>query len=225
MFSFLSHAPTASCSYRPCGNTSCALSYYRQDKCWYRSGGNPQSCRYRSSCRGLALFLNREPSFFLWSTLVNPNLKGTVTLIQPTVIPCIINIVFLSSSGIQARRAEIPPKLSLLPVESSMRLFFKKPAIMFRTSPISSRRTLATRTSLSCSTRIPLSLTLKSSHTRLTPQAKVRGVWFYSSFEVSCDVYLFLDHRLLHFAQYTFTMSWLRNVMHLLSYSSTFMDI
>ena len=28
--------------------------------------------------QGLALFLNREPSFFLWSTLVNPNLMGTV---------------------------------------------------------------------------------------------------------------------------------------------------
>ena len=27
--------------------------------------------------QGLALFLNREPSFFLLSTLVNPNLKGT----------------------------------------------------------------------------------------------------------------------------------------------------
>ena len=28
--------------------------------------------------QGLALFLNREPSFFLWFTLVNPNLMGTV---------------------------------------------------------------------------------------------------------------------------------------------------
>ena len=41
---------------------------------------------------GLALFLNREPLFFLWSTLVNPNLMGTVALIQSTVISCIINI-------------------------------------------------------------------------------------------------------------------------------------
>ena len=49
--------------------------------------------------QGLALFLNREPLFFLWSTLVNPNLTGTETMIQPTVISCIINIVFLSSSG------------------------------------------------------------------------------------------------------------------------------
>ena len=57
--------------------------------------------------QGLALFLNREPSFFLWFTLVNPNLKGTVILIQPTVISCIINSVFPSSSGIQARRPEI----------------------------------------------------------------------------------------------------------------------
>ena len=52
--------------------------------------------------QGLVLFLNREPLFFLWSNLVNPNLMGTVTLIQPTVISCIINFVFLSSSGSQA---------------------------------------------------------------------------------------------------------------------------
>ena len=44
--------------------------------------------------QGLALFLNREHSFFLWSTLVNPNLMSTVILIQPTVISCIINTVF-----------------------------------------------------------------------------------------------------------------------------------
>ena len=173
--------------------------------------------------QGLAHFLNFEPSFFVWSTLVNPNLMGTVTLIQPTVISCIINIVFLSSSGIQARRAEILLTLSQLPVVSFMQLFFKKPAITFRTSLSSSLCAPATRTLLSCSIKTPLSLTQESSHTRLTPQAKVRGVWFYSSFEVPCDVHLFLDHRLLHFAQYTFTMSCLRNVMHPLSSSSAFM--
>ena len=32
-FSYLSHAPTASCLHHPCGNTSCALSNYRQEKC------------------------------------------------------------------------------------------------------------------------------------------------------------------------------------------------
>ena len=57
--------------------------------------------------QGLALFLNRVPSFFLWSTLVNPNLMGTVVLTQQTVILCIINFVFPSFNGIQARRAEI----------------------------------------------------------------------------------------------------------------------
>ena len=36
--------------------------------------------------QGLALFLNREPSFFFWSNLVNPNLNGTVVLTQLTVI-------------------------------------------------------------------------------------------------------------------------------------------
>ena len=84
--------------------------------------------------QGLALFLNREPSFFLWSTLVNPNLMGSVTVIQPTVISCIINFVFPSFNGIQARRAEILLTLSPLPVVSFMQLFFKKPVITFRTS-------------------------------------------------------------------------------------------
>ena len=84
--------------------------------------------------QGLALFLNRVPSFFLWSALVNPNLKGTVVLIQLTVISCIINSVFPFFNGIQARRAEIQPTLSPQPVASSMRLFFEKPVITSRTS-------------------------------------------------------------------------------------------
>ena len=139
-------------------NTFCALSCYLQEKCKYRPCGNPQSCRCRSSCRDWSFFLNLEPLSFLWSNLVIPNLMGKVILIQPTVISCIINIVFLSFSGIQARRAGTLLKSSRLLVESSMRLFFKKPVIMSRTSPISSLRTLATRTLLSFSTRTPLSL-------------------------------------------------------------------
>ena len=51
--------------------------------------------------QGLALFLNRVPSFFLWSTLVNPNLKDTVVLIQLTAISCIISTVSLFFSGTQ----------------------------------------------------------------------------------------------------------------------------
>ena len=68
--------------------------------------------------------------------------------------------------------------LSPQPVESSMRLFFRKPVIMFRTSPISSWRTLATRTSLSCSTRTPLSLTPQSLRSRPTLRAIIRGAWY-----------------------------------------------
>ena len=110
--------------------------------------------------QGLFLFLNREPSFFLWSTLVNPNLKGTMVLKQPTVRSCISYFVFPSFNGIQAWRAEILLTLSLLPVVSFMQLFFKKPAITFRTSLNSSLCALATRTLLSCSIKTPLSLTL-----------------------------------------------------------------
>ena len=130
------------------------------------------------------LFLNHRHWFFPWSNLGNPSLTGLVTLTQPTAISCIINSAFPFFSGIQARRAEILPTLSPLPVESFMRLF-KKPVIMFRTSPISSWRTPATRTSPSCSTRTPSSPTLRRLPSGKTPQAKVRGLWSYSSFEAS----------------------------------------
>ena len=149
--------------------------------------------------QGLGLFLNHGHWFFPWSNLGNPSLTGLVTLTQSTAISCIINSVFPFFNGTQARRAEILPTLSPLPVESSMRLFFKKPVIMFRTSPISSWRTLATRTSLSCSTRKPLSLTQKFSHSRPTLRAKVLGVWSCSLFEASWDVPLSPVHRLLLF--------------------------
>ena len=129
--------------------------------------------------QGLVLFLNREPLFFLWSNLVNPNLTGSVTLTQLTAISCIINTVSLFFCGIQDRPAGTPPILSRRPVDGFMRLFFKKPVILLSTSPISSLRTLATRTSPSGSTRTPSSPTLWFSPSRKTPQAKVRGVWSY----------------------------------------------
>ena len=113
----------------------------------------------------LALFLNR--SFFLWSSLGNQNLTGLVTLIQPTAISCIVNTVSLSFNGIQARREEILPTLSPLPVVSIMQLFFKKPVITSRTSLSSSLCAPAIPT-----IKTPLSLIQKFSQKRLTPQAK-----------------------------------------------------
>ena len=126
--------------------------------------------------QGLFLFLHRMLSFFLWSTLVNPNLKGTLVLILLTAISCIINSAFPFYNGTQARRVKILLILFPQPVGSSMRLFYRKPVIMFRTSLISLWRSPATRTSLSCSTRILLSLTLKLTHSRPTLRAKVPGV-------------------------------------------------
>ena len=67
-----------------------------------------------------------------------------------------------------------------------MRLFFKKPVITSPTSLISSLHTLATRTSPYCSTRTPSSPTLWLLPSRKTPQAKVPGVWSYSSSEACC---------------------------------------
>ena len=125
--------------------------------------------------QGLALFLNRVPSFFLWSTLVSPNLLGTVILVMTTVTLCTINFAFPSFTGIQAQRAKILPTLSPLPVVSFMQLFYKRPVITSRTSLISSLCPLAIRTLLSCSIKTPSNLILQFSHTRLTPQAKARG--------------------------------------------------
>ena len=76
--------------------------------------------------QGLFLFLNRVLSFFLWSTLVNPNLKGTLVLIQLTAISCIINSAFPFYNGTQARRVNILVILSPQPVGSSMRLFLQE---------------------------------------------------------------------------------------------------
>ena len=105
---------------------------------------------------GTGPFLNGEPLFFLWSNWVNTNLTGSVALTQLTAISCIINTVSLFCSGIQDRPAGTPPILSRRPVESSMRLFFKKPVLMSSTSLISALHTLTPRTSLSCSTRTHL---------------------------------------------------------------------
>ena len=69
--------------------------------------------------QGLFLFLNRVPSFFLWSTLVNPNLKGTVVLTQLTAISCIIDSVFPFFNGTQAWRVNILLTLFPQPVGSS----------------------------------------------------------------------------------------------------------
>ena len=62
--------------------------------------------------------LNHGHWFFPWSNLGNPSLTGLVTLTMLTAISCNINSAFPFFSGIQARRAEILPTLSLLPAES-----------------------------------------------------------------------------------------------------------
>ena len=61
------HAPTATCQYHPSGNTSCALSYYLQEKCKYRPCGVGAILLVQILVQELVLFLHREPSFFLWS--------------------------------------------------------------------------------------------------------------------------------------------------------------
>ena len=64
----------------------------------------------------------------------------------------------------------------------------------------------------------PTVLTFKADST-----SKSTGAWYYSSFEACCAARLFLAHLQSHFARYTSTMLWPRNVMHPLSFSSSFM--
>ena len=140
--------------------------------------------------RDVDLFLSLGSWFFPWSTLDKPNLTISDTEILLTVTSCIINTIFQFFSGTQARRAGTPPISSQRLAEGFMRFFFKKPVI---TSP--TLRTLATRTSPSCSTGTPSSLTLRFSPSRKTPQAKVPGVRSYSSSEVCCDALHFPKKR------------------------------
>ena len=107
--------------------------------------------------RDVVPFQSLGPWYSPWSDLAKPNLTGSDTLMLWTVISCITNTVFQFLSGTQAQRAGTPPILSQRLVDGFMRLYFKKPVITFLTSPISSLRTLAARTSPSCSTRTPLS--------------------------------------------------------------------
>ena len=195
--SHLSVAPTATCQYHPCGDTILCAQLLPAREVQVPPFREPTILLVRIFVQEQVLSLNYEPLFFQWSNLVNPNLTGSVTLTLLTAISCSINTVSLFFSGIQDRPAGTPPTLSRLPVESSMRFLFKKPLIMFRTSPISSLRTLTTRTSPSCSTRTPLSLTLRCLPSRKTPQAKVRGVWSYSSLEAYCDALHFLECHIL----------------------------
>ena len=87
-----------------------------------------------------------------------------------------------------------------------MQLSSRKPVTMSRTSLLISFRTLTTWTSLSCSTRTPLSLTPQFSRSRPTPRAKVRGAWYYSSFVPCCAARLFPAHLQSHFARYISTI-------------------
>ena len=141
--------------------------------------------------RDVVLFQSLGPWSSPWSNLAKPNLTDSDTLILRTVTSCTINTVCQFFSGTQARRAGTPPMSSQLHVVDFMRLYFKKPVITFLTSPISSLRTLATRTSPSCSTRTPSSQILRFTPSRKLRPAKIHGAWFYSLLETCCAALLF----------------------------------
>ena len=148
----LSFVSVDTCKYHPSGNTSCTFISYLQKECKHRPCGNHHAS-VQTLVRDVDLFPSLGPWFFPWSNLDKPNLTGSDTLILWTVISCITNTFFEFFSGTQAERAGTPPIPSQRLVDGFMQLHFKKPVITFLTSPISSLRTLATRTSPSCSPR------------------------------------------------------------------------
>ena len=167
-----------------------------------------------------------SPNPLLWSslcsTLGTPKLAAPVQSPQLTAISCITNFAFPYYSGIQARRAEILPILSPLPVESFMRLFFRKPVIMFRTYLPIFLRSLTTRTLQFCSTRTPLSQTHLLPRLRSTLRVRILGAWCCSLSVLCFVVPLFLAHLQSHFALHISTMLWPRNVTLPPSFSNFF---
>ena len=148
----------------------------------------------------LVLRLPPSPNPMLWSslcsTLGTPKPAAPVPSPQRTAISCITNFAFPYYSGIQARRAEILPILSPLPVANFMQLSSRKPVTMFLTYLPIFLRTLTTRTLQFCSTRTPLSQTLLFSRSRLNLRAKILGAWC-CSLSVLCFVWLTCSHILL----------------------------
>ena len=174
----------------------------------------------------LVLWLHPSPNPMLWSSLCSvlgtPKLAVSAQSPQRTAISCITNFAFPYYSGIQARRAEIPPILSLLPVVSSMQLSSRKPATMYRTSLITFVHTLTTRILPFCSTRTPLSQTLLLPRLRSTLRARILGAWCCSLSVLCFAVHLFLVHLQSHFVLHISTMLWPRNVTLPPSFSNSF---
>ena len=187
-----------------------------------RSASTAQAGSHNSNGPALVLRLLPSPNPTLWysscSTLGTPKPAAPAPSPQRTAISCIINFAFSSYSGIQARRAEILPILSPLPVVNSMQLSSRKPVTMFRTYLPIFLRTLTTRILPFCSTRTPLSQTLLLPRLRSTLRAKILGAW-YCSLSVPCFVVLlFLVHLQSHFA----LTLWPRNVTLPPNFSNSF---
>ena len=173
----------------------------------------------------LVLFLNHKPWFFLRSNLGNPNLTGSDTFIQPTATSCIINTVsVLQWNPGTARRN--PTNIIAAACGRFHAVIFQEasdhvPHILNQFIAHTGNTDLAILLNKDAFKPDPIVLTFKA-------DSSSKGTWGMVLLIVRGLLRrpsLSLDHRLLLFAQYTFTMSWLRNVTHLLSSSSAFMDI
>ena len=132
--------------------TSCALRYCLQKKCWYRLCGIPQSCRYSSLHKNCRF---PEPRALVLRMVKFGQSKPDAIRCNDTVDSNLMHhrYCFFVFSGIKDRPTSTPPILLRPPVESSLRLFFKKQVIVSRTFLINLLHALETQPSTHCSTR------------------------------------------------------------------------
>ena len=145
--------------YHPCGITPSSFSHYRQEKCQYRARGNPQLYWPHSSYRRRTL---PQPKAVILP-MVNfgqpqSNGPGPLATADSDIMHHQFRVSLLQWNPGPSRKQ--PTNIVSAACGSSMRLFYRRPVIMFSTSLISLWPSPTTRTSLSCSVRTLLSLTL-----------------------------------------------------------------
>ena len=209
MYIHLSHAPTATCQYHPSGITSCALSFLPTTEVQVPPWREPTILLVQILVQELVPSLNHEPWFFLWSTLVNPNLTGSVTLTRlighiDTVDSDLMHhqYRFTVLQWNPGQPAGTPPSFhAVILQEASDHV----PHISDQFATLLNKDTFEPD---------PMVVAFKEDST-----SKGTWVWSHLSFEACCAALHFLEHRRLHFALYTSTMSWPRNVtLPLISY-------
>ena len=129
-------------SYHPNGNTSCSFISYLEKECKYRSSGNPPCHRGRLSCGTWTFSKASGPG-----PLHGRSQIGHIDTADSDLMHHLFRLTVPSGTQAQSARTHQHHRSDLWTVVK--RLFFKKSVITFP-SPISSLRTLSTRTSPPC---------------------------------------------------------------------------